>query len=374
MTGEEVARELLTVLSTELGITSQYLLATMRDRATVNNVAVRTLQVMYPDALDVGCFSHTLNNTGERFNTPILDEFVRSWISLFAHSAKAKIRWKELTGLPVCSYTETRWWSKCEVIDQLLKVFGDVEPFLTNNTDLAPTTRKKLLGFMSDTTKWSTLEFEMSVIVDAGAPLVKATYRLEGDGPLALHCFEVHHTVTLSIQHAYYPITTAIAQKLAAGNHQSFQQLMAYAKQCVQLAYEYYEYKIMRELGGILSAFKAARLFCPSKAHELQPLPNDIDALQAFPFLRHNSVLSDLKVELPTYLATVADVSDEIDPVEWWSRASPELPNWSKAARQILLVQPLSASAERVFSLLARSFNHLQDHELEDYIEASLML
>ena len=52
MTGEEVARELLT-LSTELGITSQYLLATMRDRVSVNNVAVRTLQVMYPDALDV---------------------------------------------------------------------------------------------------------------------------------------------------------------------------------------------------------------------------------------------------------------------------------------------------------------------------------
>ena len=152
---------------------------------------------------------------------------MRSRISLFAHSVKAKIRWKELTGLPVCSYSETRWWSKWEVIDQRLKVFGDVEQFLTNNTDLAPTTRNKLLGFMSDTTKRSTLELETSVIVDAGAPLVKATYRLEGDGPLALHCFEVLNTVTLSIQHAYYPITTAIAQKLAAGNHQSFQQLMA---------------------------------------------------------------------------------------------------------------------------------------------------
>ena len=58
------------------------------------------------------------------------------------------------------------------MIDQLLKVFGDVQPFLTNNTDLALTTRNKLLGFMSDTTKRSTLELEISVIVDAGAPLV----------------------------------------------------------------------------------------------------------------------------------------------------------------------------------------------------------
>ena len=105
----------------------------------------------------------------------------------------------------------------------------------------------------------------------------------------------------------------------------------------------------------------------------MQPLPNDIDALQAFPFLRHNSVLSLLKVELPTYLAKVADVSDEIDPVEWWSRVNPELPNWSKAARQILVVQPSSASAEWVFSHLACFFNHQQDHAIEDYTEASLM-
>ena len=72
MTGEEVARELLTVLSTELGITSQCLLVATQDRASINNVAVRTLQVMYPDALDVGCFLHTLKNTGEHFNTSIL--------------------------------------------------------------------------------------------------------------------------------------------------------------------------------------------------------------------------------------------------------------------------------------------------------------
>ena len=95
----------------------------------------------------------------------------------------------------------------------------------------------------------------------------------------------------------------------------------------------------------------------------MQPLPKDIDALQAF-----NSfvitILSDLKVELRTYLAKVADVSDEIDPVEWWSRASPELSNF----------QSSSASAERVFSLLSCSFNHQQDHALEDYIKASLML
>ena len=45
--GEEVAREVLTVLSTELGIPGSRSIAIMRDHAAVNNVAARTLAIMY---------------------------------------------------------------------------------------------------------------------------------------------------------------------------------------------------------------------------------------------------------------------------------------------------------------------------------------
>ena len=60
LSGEEVARELICTLSTEYGIKHTSLLAAMRDRASVNNVAMRTLIVVYPSVLDVGCFAHTL--------------------------------------------------------------------------------------------------------------------------------------------------------------------------------------------------------------------------------------------------------------------------------------------------------------------------
>ena len=66
--------------------------------------------------------------------------------------------------------------------------------------------------------------------------------------------------------------------------------------------------------------------------HDIQPQPNDIDALQNFPFLHQNTILSNLKRKLPTYLAKAADVSDEVDPIEWWWRASQDLPSWSGAA------------------------------------------
>lgn len=66
MSGEEVARELINILSVMLGVESR-LLAAMRDRASVNNAAMRVVSIVYPNVLDVGCFSHTLDIVGEKF-------------------------------------------------------------------------------------------------------------------------------------------------------------------------------------------------------------------------------------------------------------------------------------------------------------------
>ena len=62
MTGEVIARELIGMLSTSYGIASDRLLTAMRDRASVNNVAMRTLQIVYPHVLDIWCFGTLLTN------------------------------------------------------------------------------------------------------------------------------------------------------------------------------------------------------------------------------------------------------------------------------------------------------------------------
>ena len=62
MTGEEIAREIINVLSVKLSVEPHLLLATMRDRASVNNLAMRTINVIYPNMLDIGCFSHALDH------------------------------------------------------------------------------------------------------------------------------------------------------------------------------------------------------------------------------------------------------------------------------------------------------------------------
>lgn len=108
MNGEELAQQLLTTLSTNLGINSALLLGAMRDRASVNDVAVRHLKVLYPKVIDIECFSHTLDHVGENMATPILNEFVKAWISLFSHSPKSRIAFQTHMGQKPKTYSATR--------------------------------------------------------------------------------------------------------------------------------------------------------------------------------------------------------------------------------------------------------------------------
>ena len=231
MSGEQVARELITALSIQYSISSSSLLAAMRDRASVNDVAIRTIKVIYPALLDVGCFSHTL--VGGKFSTL---HFMSAWVSLFSHSPKARLLWREQTGRSVLSYSPTRWWSRWELMKQLLELYGDLETFLRRHDNLAPATRNKLLQHLDDPTKKALLQFELAVIVDAGMPFVQATYKLEGDGPLALECYEVISSLTTAVNMVvlHYPNLQAVPRSLSGGNQQTQQQLVQYATSSFQ--------------------------------------------------------------------------------------------------------------------------------------------
>ena len=52
--GEELAREIISILSTQLQIQQHLIVASMRDRAAVNKVAMQTVRVLYSKVLDIG--------------------------------------------------------------------------------------------------------------------------------------------------------------------------------------------------------------------------------------------------------------------------------------------------------------------------------
>ena len=90
MNGEELAHQLLSTLSVDFSIPPSSLLAAARDRASVNNVAIRHLKILYPNLVDIGCFSHTLDHVGEKMATPNLEKFMKSWVSLFCTQCPLK--------------------------------------------------------------------------------------------------------------------------------------------------------------------------------------------------------------------------------------------------------------------------------------------
>jgi len=171
----------------------------------------------------------------------------------------------------------------------------------------------------------------------------------------------------------YYPNGVAMAKRVAHGNTAHEQQLKLYAEVCAQPAYDYFKSKFDNDLKPVLDAFKAARYFSPSKFDELKPSVADVDSLRAFSFLDSQTIVDSLKTELPAYIAAAAGVSTEIDPISCWKNHATELPNWATAFRAVILVQPSSAAAERVFSILQR-FTAQQESSLEDYIELSVTL
>ena len=259
------------------------------------------------------------------------------------------------------------------MLKQVHDCFGDVVSFITNTTDIVTANKSKLLELLSDPTKSTQLQVELAITVDVGEAFVKATYNLEGDGPLALTAYENICFLSSFASTMHYPNTAAVARKLSCYNQRVYQQMYDYALSCAKPAYDYFKLKFYNDLKVPMNAFKAARFFDPAKVYELKPTSTDIDDLKVFPFLTQ-PVLEGLKAELPLYLSKAEGVSTEMMKLQWWQSHQEELPRWSNACKQVLLIQPSSAAAERVFSLLNNSFNERQNSSLEDYIETSIML
>ena len=348
----------------------------MKDGASVNKAALQQVKFFFPQLLDVTCFSHTIDNVGKHFEFRVLDTFAQYWVSMFSHSAAVRIAWKTKTGTAMRTYSPTRWWSKWEMMKHVLEYFGDVEPFLRENDQLVPATRVHLLEIFNSPADSKDLELELAASVDGGNHFVSATYYLERDGPLIFSCYQKLATVSNSVALANYPNVEGVARRQANGNVPVFNQLVARAKACINPGLLFFQQKFSQEFYDIVRAFRSARLFCPVQVQQLHPTVASVEELRKFSFLDDDGIIQGLVVELLQYMA-IADgtaLDTEEEKLLWWSRNEATLPNWSSAVKKVLLVQPSSASAERVFSLMNNFFGNQQDAALEETVEVAVML
>ena len=92
---------------------------------------------------------------------------------------------------------------------------------------------------------------ELEVVIDYGENFVKATYYLEGDGPLIFRCFEIIDTFSIKRLDGRSPNAEAVTNDLSRGSLTYKKSLIEYARTCVQSCIIYF----YRQLESIASKF-----------------------------------------------------------------------------------------------------------------------
>ena len=297
-----------------------------------------------------------------------MNDFMKGWIGLFSNSPKPRLAWSTLTELSAPSCSMVRRWSRFEVIKQGHDAFGDVSSFLSGSS-LPSASSGKLNAILNDPAKYRKLKIEIAITVDAMSPFVPSTYLLEGDGPLALVAYrqtsKLHATIC-----EHYPNVLQLLRTRLGENTTHEQQLLAYGRNCVQPGYSYFQSKFDANIGELkdtVKAFKAA-LYCdPAQLNELRPTPADIDFLNAFGFM---ILLEDLKMSCPLIWQQSKMFHQRLMQLTGGRVMKVKF----QVGQLIILVQPSSAAAERVFSTLQNSFSQEQNSSLEDYFSTSIML
>ena len=76
----------------------------------------------------------------------------------------------------------------------------------------------------------------------------------------SLHTKNCVKSTISSVCHMHHPNVMACARNLANGNATAEQQLITYAKSCVEAGYQFFKSKCDGELKPVVSFFKGARM------------------------------------------------------------------------------------------------------------------
>ena len=88
-----------------------------------------------------------------------------------------------MTGMKFPSYSETRWFSKYDVLEFLAKMFGDLPGVLAAivKQKISPANSAKLLRMLLDKPQWLQLRIELAAYVEGLFELRNLCYYLEAE-------------------------------------------------------------------------------------------------------------------------------------------------------------------------------------------------
>ena len=115
---------------------------------------------------------------------------------------------------------------------------------------------------------------------------------------------------------------------------------------------------------------EACQIFNPSRIHDMKQ--EEIGKyIEQIPIL--NELQIEISSELPTYITQASLSPAGIDILDFWKSCKLLIPTWVSGFRRLAALQPSSAAAERVFSILENVTTNSQSALLEDSLEVTLM-
>ena len=297
----------------------------MRDRASVNDVAMDRLSGDFQCSEDIKCFPHTLDHVGDKFKCETLTRFWGKWLNLFSHSRRAKKIFNQVVGVSVKSYSATRWWSKYKFFEQLMRVWGDVIKILDELKAASiyeAGSAVEAYQMLTDIHTVSKLRVELAAVVDGAQPFLKACYSLEGDGPLAFEVYDEIKKCENFIANPHFPNLSAICAELGGTQlprSTEYIRLYHHGEDCVRPGFEYFTATIMGKLRPQLDLFKAARYLVPCRAVELGLNATLLDELKIMKVIQRGKIsIHSLVQELPQYLAACDGISLSANVTIFW--------------------------------------------------------
>ena len=143
--------------------------------------------------------------------------------------------------------------------------------------------------------------------------------------------------------------------------------------------FDYFTKVFDGELKPVLDLYEVAQYLRPSKIFEHNPAANDLDSWVIVKAISNGNIsLDSLKGELAAYkaLATGVDpnISNNVEKLSiFWENNQQRLPTFTALFLHFCILNPSSASVERVFSFLKHYMDETAYNSLEDYTLLKVM-
>jgi hypothetical protein len=385
------------------------LVFTMADGHPSNGLVGEALSAQLENYFHSFCYSHSLAKVGLNCRAPLADQFVTFSGAIFKNSPGARAVFARIAGEEVKRKHKVRWFSTTGVILQALaksECWMEIVETLERENLCKETVPKFKKLLTENQAKHSDLWLEMAAVYDATMVFHRATTFFEGSSFLApfvwryVRNLRVFAEKVMSTVEAGTILPNAAAIVRAVPQHVNTRAIWGKVRQTVDPGLEYFLAHFVRfdkdskarQFKKADELFAFAQLFHPVYGKEwmngeksILPPFNLKECLQKETVAEvlgvyGRSFVQELTSDFSRFLTCLEQkleigkkyTPDEV--IQWWRVHGSATGSWAAAARLFLLLQPSSASVERVFSMLRATVTEQQERMLEDQQELRIRM